>query len=160
MQRWGWILTASVVLSLSAGAQQAPDPAKPAATQPAAAQPAVTLPSTQPAAVQPVSTTAPGIAVAQPAAKVPVSVDQVVDQIIEREHALITFLKNRTPLVETYLQNLAPDTKLGAAPKEDHYFLGRLDMADIIDRRDYLTKQMSFQQNLMGGVTKLFRIQY
>src|SRR5260370_1283986 len=33
-------------------------------------------------------------------------------------------------------------------------------MGDIVDRRDYLGKQMSFQQSLMGGVTKLFRIQY
>jgi hypothetical protein len=145
MQRWGWILTAFLVLGVSAGAQQT---AAPAGT------------SAQPAAMQPVSTT-PGIAIApQSTARTPVSIDQVVDQIIEREHALITFLKNRTPLVETYLQNLTPDGKLGAVPKEDHYFLGRLDMADIIDRRDYLAKQMSFQQNLMGGVTKLFRIQY
>jgi len=146
MQRWGWILIASLLLGLSAGAQQTP---------------AATQPSAQPA-VQPVSAT-PGIALAPqtaPAPRTPVSVDQVVDQIIEREHALITFLKNRTPLVETYLQNLTPDTKLGAVPREDHYFLGRLDMADIVDRRDYLAKQMSFQQNLMGGVTKLFRIQY
>lgn len=72
----------------------------------------------------------------------------------------MAFLKDRTPLVETYLQNLTPDQKLGAVPKEDHYFLGRLDMGDIVDRRDYLAKQMSFQQNLMGGVTKLFRFQY
>jgi hypothetical protein len=146
MQRWGWILIASLLMGLSAGAQQTP---------------ATTQPSAQPA-VQPVSAT-PGIALAPqttPAPRTPVSVDQVVDQIIEREHGLITFLKNRTPLVETYLQNLTPDTKLGAVPKEDHYFLGRLDMADIVDRRDYLSKQMSFQQNLMGGVTKLFRIQY
>src|SRR5882724_11526902 len=150
MKCCGWILGAPLFLLLSAGAQQISDPPQPAAVQPAAAQPA---------AVQPVSTT-PGLALAQPAPKTPVSIDQVVDQIIEREHALINFLKNRTPLVETYLQNLTPDVKLGAAPKEDHYFLGRLDMADIIDRRDYLTKQMSFQQNLMGGVTKLFRIQY
>jgi len=161
MKRCGWILTASLLLlPLSAGAQQAqaPDPAP--ATQPAAVQPAVVQPSAQPAAVQPVSAT-PGIALApQSAARVPVSVDQVVDQIIEREHALINFLKNRTPLVETYLQNLAPDAKLGAAPREDHYFLGRLDMAETIDRRDYLMKQTSFQKNLMGGVTKLFRIQY
>src|SRR5437899_8753326 len=130
MKRCGWILTASLLLllPLSAGAQQAqaPDPAL--ATQPAAVQPAVVQPSALPAAVQPVSAT-PGIALApQPATRVPVSVDQVVDQIIEREHALINFLKNRTPLVETYLQNLAPDAKLGAAPREDHYFLGRLDM--------------------------------
>jgi hypothetical protein len=100
------------------------------------------------------------MALAQPTAKVPVSVDQVVDTIIGREHALIQFLKNRTPLVETYLQNLTPNEKLGAAPKEDHYFLGRLDMSDTIDRRDYLVKQTSFQRSLMGGVSKLFRIQY
>jgi hypothetical protein len=142
MQRWGWFLTASLLLGVSAGAQQGP---------------AI---SAQPAAVQPVSAT-PGIAVApQSVPRTPVSIDQVVDQIIEREHGLMTFLKNRTPLVETYLQNLAPDQKMGAVPKEDHYFLGRLDMSDIIDRRDYLAKQTSFQQSLMGGVTKLFRIQY
>jgi len=152
MKRRGWILTASlllpVLLPVIAGAQ-ATDPAP--AAQPAAAQPT---------AVQPVSNTNPGLALAQPAAKVPVSIDQVVDQIIEREHALISFLKNRTPLVETYLQNLQPDVKLGAIPKEDHYFLGRLDMAESIDRRDYLSKEASFQKTLMGGVTKLFRIQY
>jgi hypothetical protein len=149
--RWGWPLAALFLISLSAVAQDATSPALPASTQPAA---------TQPVAVQPVSTTTPGLALSQSAPKTPVSVDQVVDQIIEREHALINFLKNRTPLVETYLQNLTPDTKLGAAPKEDHYFLGRLDMGESIDRRDYLTKQASFQKSLMGGVTKLFRIQY
>jgi hypothetical protein len=149
MRRWGWILTAFLA-SLSAGAQDS-----------TSAQPASTQPATQPSTVQPVSTTTPGLALAaQSTPKTPVSVDQVVDQIIEREHALIGFLKNRTPLVETYLQNLTPDTKLGAAPKEDHYFLGRLDMGEAIDRRDYLMKQTSFQKNLMGGVTKLFRIQY
>ena len=160
MKRCGWILTASLLLPLSAGAQQAQAPDPPVPAQPAALQPAVVQPSAQPAAVQPVSAT-PGIALApQPAARVPVSVDQVVDQIIEREHALINFLKNRTPLVETYLQNLAPDGKLGAAPKEDHYFLGRLDMAETVDRRDYLAKEASFQKILMGGVTRLFKIQY
>jgi hypothetical protein len=143
MRRWGWIFTA-FLFSLSAGAQNSTAPAQPA-TQPS---------------VQQVSTTTPGLALARPAAKTPVSADQVVDQIIEREHALIQFLKNRTPLVETYLQNLTPDTKLGALPKEDHYFLGRLDMGEAIDRRDFLTKQMSFQKSLMGGVTKLFKIQY
>lgn len=145
MKRWGWIFSAMVLLAVSASAQQAAAPA----SQPADAQPA---------AVKPVSTT-PGLALAPQAPRTPVSVDQVVDAIIEREHALIQFLHDRTPLVETYLQNLQPDTKLGAIPKEDHYFLGRLDLADI-DRRDYLTKEASFQRTLMGGVTKLFRIQY
>src|SRR6266496_151645 len=147
MKRWGWMFPAVFLLAIGASAQQAVDPAAPT---PSAVS--------QPAAVKPVSTT-PGLALAAQAPRAPVSIDQVVDQIIEREHALIQFLKNRTPLVETYLQNLTPDTKLGAVPKEDHYFLGRLDMGDV-DRRDYLAKETSFQRTLMGGVTKLFRIQY
>ncbi len=132
--------------ALGAPAQQTPD-----ASQPAAAQPA---------AVQPVSTTAPGLAIAQATQRKPVSADQVIDLIIEREHALIQFLTNRTPLVETYLQNLQPDSKLGATPKEDHYFLGRLDMGPAIERRDYLASQLSLQKTLMGGVSRLFRIEY
>jgi peptidase M48-like protein len=145
MKRWSWILSAVVLLAIAASAQQAADPA---------GQPA----NSQPTAVKPVSTT-PGLALAPQTPRTPVSVDQVVDAIIEREHALIQFLHDRTPLVETYLQNLQPDTKLGAIPKEDHYFLGRLDLSDV-DRRDYLAKESSFQRTLMGGVTKLFRIQY
>ena len=91
MKRWGWIFSAVVLLAITASAQQAAAPA----SQPANSQPAV----------QPVSTT-PGLALAPQTARTPVSVDQVVDAIIEREHALIQFLHDRTPLVETYLQNL------------------------------------------------------
>ena len=141
-----WILTGSLLLSLSAGAQQTPTPAPP--------------PAAQPTSAQPVSSSTPGLAIGQPAARTPVSADQVVDQIIEREHALISFLADRKPIVETYLQNLAPDTKMGSTVKEDHYFLGRLDMAESIERRDFLASESSFQKSLMGGVTKLFRIQY
>ena len=138
-----WTLTALLLLSLGAAAQQAPNSSQ--------------APSPQPAAVQPVST---NTAAAQKAARTPVSADQVIDQIIEREHALISFLSQRKPIVETYLQNLAPDTKLGAVPKEDHYFLGRLDMAQSIERRDFLASQASLQKLMLGGVSKLFRIQY
>jgi len=86
--------------------------------------------------------------------------DQVVDRTIQREHALMDFLKNRNPLVETYLQNLKPDSQLGAIPKEDHYFLGRLDLGESVDRRDYLSKDESFEKNLLGGVTKMFKFEY
>ena len=43
----------------------------------------------------------------------PTTMDQVVDRTIVREHALMDMLKTRTPLVETYLQNLKSDPKLG-----------------------------------------------
>jgi hypothetical protein len=101
------------------------------------------------------SSPAPKSSAAQPSA-----VDQISDRIVQREHVLIDMLKTRTPLVETYLQNLKPDPLLGAVPKEDHYFLGRLDISESMDRRDYLTHDESFEKNLMGGVTKLFRFEY
>jgi hypothetical protein len=143
--KWCRCLIAAAFLTASAIGQKSP-----------AAGPASLPSSAQSFGVQRDPAEKPGLA----PAKVPVSIDQVVDQIIEREHELIGYLNKRTPLVETYLQNLTPDPKLGAVPKEDHYFLGRLDMAESLDRRDYLTKQASFQKSLMGGVTRLFRIQY
>jgi len=91
---------------------------------------------------------------------VPTTMDEVVDRAIAREHALIEFLKTRTPVVETYLQNLKADTELGAVPKEDHYFLGRMDMGERVDRRDYLSKGDGFQTRLLGGFSKMTRIQY
>lgn len=141
-----WTLTALLLFSLGAAAQQASNSSQASNAQSVSAQPT--------------STSTPGAEVAQQAAGTPVSADQVIDQMIEREHALITFLSTRKPIVETYLQNLVPDAKLGAVPKEDHYFLGRLDMGETIERRDFLASQTSLQKSLMGGVTKLFRIQY
>ena len=43
----------------------------------------------------------------------PTTMDQVVNLFIEREHGLIKMLANRTPVVETYLQNLTSDPQLG-----------------------------------------------
>jgi len=88
------------------------------------------------------------------------TMEDVVNRAILREHALMDMLKTRTPLVETYLQNLKPDDKLGAVPAADHYFLGRMDLGEGIDRRDYLSKDESLEKSLMGGVTKLFKFQY
>jgi hypothetical protein len=86
--------------------------------------------------------------------------DQVVDRALEREHALIEMLKTRTPLVETYLQNLKFDPQVGPTPVQDHYFLGRMDLGESMDRRDYLSKNTSFESHLLGGFTKLFKFKY
>jgi hypothetical protein len=88
------------------------------------------------------------------------TMDQVVDRAIEREHALMEMLKTRTPLVETYLQNLKYDPKAGATPVEDHYFLGRMDLGEIVDRRDYLSKDTSVESHLLGGFTRLYKFEY
>src|SRR5437899_4978290 len=85
--------------------------------------------------------------------------DQVVDRFIEREHGLMKMLENRNPVVETYLQNLTLDPQLGPVPKDDRYFLGRMDLGESVDRKDYL-KDQSMEKHLLGGFTKLFKMQY
>jgi len=87
--------------------------------------------------------------------------DQVVDRFIDREHGLMKALATRTPVVETYLQNLSADPQLGPVPSEDHYFLGRMDMGETVDRKDYLKDQdKGMETRLMGGFHKLFKVQY
>ena len=159
MRTCKWMLTAFLLITLSAVAQQSANqsssnaaPANAAASQPATA--------TQPAASQPANPASGQSAAASAAMAPPTTMDQVVDRTILKEHGLMELLKTRTPLVETYLQNLKADPKLGAVPSEDHYFLGRLDLGESIDRRDYLSRDESFEKNLLGGVSKLFKFEY
>jgi hypothetical protein len=112
----------------------------------------------QPAAA---SQSAPTPPVAQAA---PTTMDQVVDRVVEREKGLVKLLAARTPLVETYLQNLQQDPQLGPIPQDDRYFLGRMDLSDSIDRSDFLKdakgKDDSMERHLLGGFTKAFKFQY
>ena len=151
MRTWKAILTAALLASMSAAAQQAAD------SQPTAQQPAPDATQTaQPQPVAPATTTQ-----ASAALPAPTTMEEVVNLFIEREHGLIKMLSTRTPVVETYLQNLTSDTQLGAVPSGDHYFLGRMDMGETIDRKDYLKQENTSMQNrLMGGFQKLFKVQY
>jgi Peptidase family M48 len=95
----------------------------------------------------------------------PATMAQVVDRVIAREQGLIKFLSARTPIVETYLQDLTQDPQLGPIPQDDHYFLGRMDLSDSIDRNDYLEgkgkeKDEGMEKRLLGGLTKKFKFQY
>ena len=155
-----WMLTAALLVSVSAAAQQSPDtqssaqPNASVATQ-AAPAPAAAA-AAQPATAQ--SSAPPPVPSVLPQ---PTTMDQVVDRFIEREHGLMKMLTNRTPVVETYLQNLTADPQLGPIPSADHYFLGRMDMGESVDRKDYLKEQdKGMQTRLMGGFQKLFKVQY
>ena len=88
------------------------------------------------------------------------TMDQIVDRAIAREHALIDMLKTRTPLIETYLQDIKFDRRGGPIPIGDHYFLGRMDLGESVDRRDYLTRTGGFRKSLLGGFEHLYKIQY
>jgi len=177
MRTTNWILTAALAAAFattsSTVAQQAAD-SQPSA-QPAAAeaqnaqssQPTTVVaapaaqPAQSPAPAAQTQVTADATQAAQPAPAAPTTMDQVVTLFIEREHGLIKVLSNRTPVVETYLQNLSLDPQLGPVPSEDHYFLGRMDMGESIDRKDFLKEEdKSMQQRLMGGFQKLYKVQY
>ena len=149
MRTWKAILTAALpaalLISMSAAAQQTAD----------------SQPSAQAAASDAAQTSQPVAPSAATPAAAPTTMDQVVTLFVAREHALIQMLSNRTPVVETYLQNLTADPQLGPVPSGDHYFLGRMDMGETPDRKDYLKDQdTSMQTRLMGGFQKLFKVQY
>src|SRR5229473_1337036 len=162
MRTCNWMFTTCLLASLSAAAQQPADsqPSSPAAT-PAAIQTAQPASSGQPSQPAPSPQTEQAPAAQPAAAPAPTTMDQVVNLFIEREHGLIKVLASRTPVVETYLQNLTADPQLGPVPSADHYFLGRMDMGESIDRKDYLKEeQKSMQARLMGGFQKLYKVQY
>jgi hypothetical protein len=154
MRTSNWILTAALLTSLSATAQQAAD-SQPSAPSPAPDAAQASQPAPSPAAPA-------QAAIPQPAVlPTPTTMDQVVNLFIEREHGLIKVLSNRTPVVETYLQNLQADPQLGPVPSADHYFLGRLDMGESVDRKDYLKEEeKGMQARLLGGFQKLYKVQY
>jgi len=155
MRTWKAILTAALLAALSAWMSAAAQQA--ANSQPSAPDATQTAPPAAP------TTEAAQAAPAQPpaAAPAPTTMDEVVNLFIEREHDLIKVLSTRTPVVETYLQNLTSDPQLGPVPRADHYFLGRMDMGETGDRKDYLKQEeRSMQSRLMGGFQKLYKVQY
>ena len=101
----------------------------------------------------------PAVPAASNSQPAPVTMDQVVDRMIQQEHALIKNLDGYTPMIETYLQNLKADPQMGAVPASDHYFLGRLDLIDDVDHRSFLGKA-SMLKRMVGGVGRAYSMQY
>ncbi len=154
MRTLNWMVT--LLLSVSAAAQQPADP-QPTSQPTQMSAPATTPATAQPAATQPAANAQPAPPQAGPQ---PTTMDQVVDRFVLREKGLITMLQTRTPVIETYLQNLTLDPALGPVPQNDKYFLGRMDLSTSIDRKDYIKDDQSMEKHLLGGFSKLFKVQY
>src|SRR3954471_19246903 len=76
---------------------------------------------------------APVKAPAAPATQPPIttlSLDEFVNRISRSEAALMARMRAYHPLVEVYVQNLAPDPRTGTVPTKDEYFLGQFDGQD------------------------------
>src|SRR5579863_5722033 len=70
---------------------------------------------------QPASTAAPAS-----------TVDKMLDRVVAGERAFLERMKQRTPLVETYIQETSMAGSGDARPDKDHYFLGRFHNDDTL----------------------------
>jgi len=106
-------------------------------------------PNTSDAAVTPHA--APGAA--------PGSFDELVDRAVEREHQLLTQLRNLRPMVETYLQELKPDANGTGYPINDQYFLGRLEMGESPEDVSFMHKA-GFARSGLSKLTGIYSLHF
>src|ERR1700690_1750787 len=76
------------------------------------------------------------------------TVDQAIDRVIAREHDEIATIRRYNPIIETYVQDMKPDDKMGAIPVRDHYFLGQADLAKGVVDNSMLSKRKGKFDNL------------
>jgi hypothetical protein len=85
----------------------------------------------------------------------PRTMEDVIDRVITNENRANQQIRQYSPLVETYIQNLKPDKDLGYAPAGDKYFLGRADFTkgvSLISLTDTNTKG----KKIFGSIGNFF----
>jgi hypothetical protein len=87
------------------------------------------------------------------------SVDQVVDRIVTQEKAEMQMLRQYSPLVETYIQMLRPDPKLGPIPSGDKYFLGKAELARGVDLDPFAADEGGVRHKL-SGIGNVFSVEF
>ncbi len=75
----------------------------------------------------------------------------LVQKSIGQEKILIKAIQQRTPLVETYIQNTRPDVKLYQVPTSDQYTLSRVDFGKGFFDKTYETKDASNKKGWFKG---------
>jgi hypothetical protein len=91
----------------------------------------------------------------KPADQQPRTMEDVIDRVITNENRAVQQIRQYSPLVETYIQNLKPDKDLGYAPAGDKYFLGRADFSkgvSLISLTDTNTKG----KKIFGSIGNFF----
>jgi hypothetical protein len=124
----------------------------------------VTAAQDYPAAAQPAlsSATAPSSAPAQNAESLPpvaLTLDDVIDHVVQREHLFMAQMRHMHPLIETYLQDLKNDGAGNSTPVKDQYFLGRLDMSDGPEDVSFVG-QPGFGHRMLAKLTGVYSLQF
>ena len=96
------------------------------------------------------------------------TVDQVIDRIVQREAQETATLRQYSPTIETYVQDMRTDKDAGLSAATDHYFLGKAFLnQDIVqegasekpkkggkDKNE--KKEMKEKRNALGGLSGVF----
>src|SRR5438128_12596489 len=85
----------------------------------------------------------------------PRTMDEVIDRVITNENRASQQIRQYSPLVETYIQNLKPDKDLGYIPAGDMYFLGRSDYSKGVSLVS-LTNTNGKGKTLFGSIGNFF----
>jgi len=97
-----------------------------------------------------------------PGRKLTPAQNALIDKAIVREKEVIKVVKERAPLVETYIQNMKPDPVLLQIPESDQHFLARVDFNKVINDDEYAENKGNFQakkshfaffKNSLGALT-------
>jgi hypothetical protein len=75
----------------------------------------------------------------------------LVERAIGREKVLIKNIQQRTPLVETYIQNTKADLKLYQVPVSDEYMLSRIDFGKVFFDKAYEMRASQSKHGFFKG---------
>jgi len=89
----------------------------------------------------------------------------LVDKAVAREKATVKLIQKSTPVVQTYIQNVAPDPKLQTVPVSDQYMVARVDFGKTFTANPYETRTKSkgfFKGSMkfLSDLTRSFQLTY
>jgi hypothetical protein len=79
---------------------------------------------------------------------------------VTQEQVEMQSLRQYSPLVETYIQNLRPDKHLGSVPDGDKYFLGRADLARGVELEPLTRGGGTKHNRIFGGLGSFFSTEF
>jgi hypothetical protein len=82
----------------------------------------------------------------------------LVERAIAREKVLIKNIQQRTPLVETYIQNTKPDIKLYQVPVQDEYMLSRVDFGKGFFDKAYTPRTQNKKGFFKGSISSILNL--
>jgi hypothetical protein len=92
-----------------------------------------------------------------PARKLTAGQNALIDKAITREKEVVKTVKDRAPLVETYIQNMKPDPILGQVPDSDQHFLARVEFSKIIGGDAYQVNEATSKGTSNDGKLGFFK---